>query len=125
MSNTNCAAPTPSASWPPSPTPRRPDADWCWATQAADALVAMQKLVAEAIAAGADTVDPDALDKQVRLYRSAVQIGLTQTSARSSKVMRSTTPWPAACSTGKTTTCASPPTGEYHRTTTVPSATSA
>jgi transposase-like protein len=64
------------------------DADWCWATQAADALVAMQKLVAEAIAAGADTVNPDALDKQVQLYRSAAQIGITQTAARSSKVMR-------------------------------------
>ena len=37
------------------------DIDWCWATQAADALVAMQKLVAEAIAAGADALDPDAL----------------------------------------------------------------
>ena len=65
-----------------------PDADWCWATQSADALVAMQKLVAEAIAAGADAVDPDALDEQVRLYRSAAQIGITQTAARSSKAMR-------------------------------------
>jgi transposase len=64
------------------------DADWCWATQAGDALVAMQKLVAEAIAAGADAVDPDALANQVRLYRSAAQIGLAQTAARSDKVMR-------------------------------------
>jgi transposase len=64
-----------------------PDTDWCWATQAGDALVAMQKLVAEAIAAGA-AVDPDALDKHVRLYRSAAQIGLTQTAARTGKVMR-------------------------------------
>ncbi|MGH3797649.1 MAG: IS66 family transposase [Pseudonocardiaceae bacterium] len=64
------------------------DADWCWADQVADALVAMQKLVAEAIAAGADTVDADALDKQVALYRSAAQIGITQTAARSSKVMK-------------------------------------
>ena len=32
--------------------------------------------------------DPDALDSHVQLYRSAAQIGLTQTSARSSKVMR-------------------------------------
>ena len=47
----------------------------------------MQKLVAEAIAAGADAVDPDALDKQVQLYRSAAQIGLTQTAARTDKVM--------------------------------------
>ncbi len=67
---------------------RARDADWCWATQAADALVAMQKLVAEAIAAGADAIDPDALDKQVQLYRSAAQIGATQTAARTSKLMR-------------------------------------
>ena len=30
----------------------------------------------------------DALDKQVQLYRSAAQIGLTQTAARTGKVMR-------------------------------------
>jgi len=48
----------------------------------------MQKLVAEAISAGADAVDPDALDKQVQLYRSAAQIGLTQTAARTGKLMR-------------------------------------
>jgi transposase len=65
-----------------------PDADWCWATQAGDALVAMQKLVAEAIATDADTVDTDALAEQVRLYRSAVQIGINSTAARSDKVMR-------------------------------------
>ena len=65
-----------------------PDTDWCWATQAGDALVALLKLVAEAIVTGADTVDPDALDKQVQLYRSAAQIGLTHTSARSTKLMK-------------------------------------
>jgi transposase len=64
------------------------DAGWCWASQAADALVAMQKLVDEAIAAGADAVDQDLLAEQVRLYRSAVQIGITQTAARSDKVMK-------------------------------------
>jgi transposase len=64
------------------------DADWCWATQAADTLVAMQTLVTEATAAGADQVDPEVLDTQVRRYRSAVRIGATQTSARTSKVMR-------------------------------------
>jgi transposase len=46
-----------------------PDVDWCWATQAGNALVALQKLVAEAIAAGANTVDRDALDTQVVLVR--------------------------------------------------------
>jgi len=65
-----------------------PEVDWCWATQAGDALVAMQKLVAEAIAAGADTVDPDTLAGQVWLYRSAAQIGLSTTAARSTTVMR-------------------------------------
>ncbi|MEO6762638.1 MAG: IS66 family transposase [Umezawaea sp.] len=64
------------------------DADWCWATQTADALVAMQKLVADAIAAGADTLDPDALGMQVQLYRSAVQIGIAQTAIRSSAMMK-------------------------------------
>lgn len=66
-----------------------PDADWCWAGQAADALVAMQQLVADATDNAADlNPDRDALDKQVRLYRSAAQIGLTQTAARSDAVMR-------------------------------------
>jgi hypothetical protein len=64
------------------------DAQWCWATQVADALVAMQKLAADAIAAAADTIDPDALDQQVALYRSAAQIGLTSTVARSNPLMR-------------------------------------
>jgi len=65
-----------------------PAAAWCWAGQAADALVAMQTLVAEAIATGADAVDAQALDKQIQLYRSAAQIGLSQTAARSDKVMK-------------------------------------
>jgi transposase len=59
-----------------------------WATQASDALVALQQLVAEAIAAGADALDPDALAEQVRRYRSAAQIGITQTAARSDKPMK-------------------------------------
>ena len=42
----------------------------------------MQHMVAEAIAAGADTVDADALTIQIRRYRSAVQIGITQTADR-------------------------------------------
>jgi transposase len=64
------------------------DAQWCWATQTADALVAMQKLVDEAITTGADTIDADTLATQIQLYRSAVQIGITQTAARSSKAMK-------------------------------------
>jgi transposase len=69
------------------PDTQRPS-QWCWADQAADALVAMQTLVAEAIAAGADTADPDALGAQVHLYRSAAQLGITQTAARSDPVMK-------------------------------------
>ena len=64
------------------------DQDLCWATQAGDALAAMQKLVADAHAAGQDTVDPEALATQVQLYRCAAQIGVTQTAARSDTLMR-------------------------------------
>lgn len=64
------------------------DQDWCWATQASDAITAMQHLVAQAIAAGADAPDPDALAEQVQLYCSAAQIGITATAARSDKPMR-------------------------------------
>jgi hypothetical protein len=49
--------------------------------------VAMQQLVGKAIAAGADTIDTEALNKQVQLYHSAVEIGLTQTAARSDPAM--------------------------------------
>jgi transposase len=67
-------------------TDTAPDTGWCWATQACDALVAMQQLAAQATTT-TGTVDADALDKQVQLYRSAAQIGITQTAARSSKMM--------------------------------------
>jgi transposase len=65
-----------------------PDTRWRWADQAADALVAMQKLIDHAIMAGADAIDPDALGRQVGLYHSAVQIGVNQTAARSTKIMQ-------------------------------------
>jgi hypothetical protein len=55
---------------------------------AADALTAMQRLVTDAIAAGSEAVDADALARQIQLYRSAAQIGITQTAARSDAVMR-------------------------------------
>ena len=64
-----------------------PEDQWCWATQAADALVAIQKLVTEAIAA-AGALDPEALDEQIRRYHSATQIGITSTTARTDQVMR-------------------------------------
>lgn len=58
------------------------------AEQAVDALVALQQLVAEAVAAEADALDPDALHTQRRLLRSAVRIGATETAARSTKLMK-------------------------------------
>ncbi len=42
-----------------------PEGRWCWATQAADALTAMQKLVSEAISQDRDVADPAALDAQI------------------------------------------------------------
>ena len=39
-------------------------------------------------ATGVDTVGPDALADQVRLFRSATQVGITETAARSTKTMQ-------------------------------------
>jgi transposase len=64
------------------------DADWCWATQTADAVVAMQHLVSEAITTGAETLNPDALSTQIHRYRAAAQMGITQTAQRSNTMMR-------------------------------------
>ena len=65
---------------------------WHWATQAADALVAIQKLVTDAATTAANTgagpVDPDALGIQIHAYRCATLIGAAQTRARSSPIMR-------------------------------------
>ena len=52
-----------------------PETEWCWARQVFDAIVEMQRLVNQAVAAGADAVDPEALAEQARFYRSAAQIG--------------------------------------------------
>jgi transposase len=65
-----------------------PETTWCWASQVTDAIVAMQTLVTDAIAAGAKALDPDALATQIQRYHSAAQLGITQTAARSSAVMR-------------------------------------
>jgi len=61
-----------------------PDAEWCRGVQAADALVAMQHLADKA---GAGVIDPDELAKQAELYRSAVLIGINETTSRSNKAM--------------------------------------
>jgi transposase len=65
-----------------------PQGQRCWATQAAEALTAMQDLVREAVSHGRDAVDPAALATQVRLFRSAVLAGASQTAARSGPLMK-------------------------------------
>lgn len=65
-----------------------PASAWCWAGQAADAVVAMQKLVAEAIEAGRDAVDANALAEQVSRYRSAALIGINETAPRAGTLMK-------------------------------------
>jgi transposase len=65
-----------------------PAGQWCWATQAAETLTQMHKLVREAIAQGQDGVDPAALAGQITRYRSAALIGISQTAARSGTLMR-------------------------------------
>jgi transposase len=69
-------------------TDAAPGVRWCWATQAAEAITAMQDLVREAIGQGRDAADPAALAAQVRLYRSAVLAGASQTAARSGPLMK-------------------------------------
>jgi transposase len=68
-------------------TDAAPAGQWCWATQAAEAITAMQDLVREAAHEGRSAVDPAALAAQVRLFRSAVLAGASQTAARSGALM--------------------------------------
>ena len=65
-----------------------PDTGWCWANQVSDALVAMQRLAAEATVTGAASIDPESLAEQVGLYRSAARTGLTDTAARCDPIMK-------------------------------------
>jgi len=69
-------------------TDAAPPGQWCWATQAAEALTMMQDLVREAIGQGRDAIDPAALAAQVHLYRSAALAGASQTAARSGTLMK-------------------------------------
>jgi hypothetical protein len=62
---------------------------WCWAAQAGDALIEMKALVEAALAAGGlEHLNQDSLAEQVRLWRSAVLIGVNDTKARTSTLMR-------------------------------------
>ena len=88
-SNINCAVPTRCANCTPSPTPRPTEPTGAGPPRPPTRSSRCRHWCAEATAAGAGCrIDPDALAAQVRLYRSAVRIGVTQTAARSSKLMR-------------------------------------
>lgn len=52
-----------------------PAGQWCWAVQAAEAIIAMQRLVTDAITRGLGAVDPAVLAGQVTRCRSAALIG--------------------------------------------------
>jgi len=69
-------------------TDAAPGGQWCWAAQAAEALITMQALAAEAVSQGRDAVDPAALAAQVHLYRSAALAGASQNAARSGALMK-------------------------------------
>jgi hypothetical protein len=62
---------------------------WCWATQAGDALRTLNALVRDALAAaeGLDVIDPVVLADAVHRYRSAALLGVEATRARETKVM--------------------------------------
>ena len=61
---------------------------WCWATRAAGALAAMQRLAADAMEQRLAAVEPGALAARARAYRSAALIGIKETAARSGKLMK-------------------------------------
>ena len=68
-------------------TDAAPPGRWCWATQAADALVATGTLLETARERGT-APDPAELATHTHRYRSAVQIGVSHTAARTDKTMR-------------------------------------
>jgi len=73
-------------------TGQAPAGQWYWATQAAEALAAMQRLAADAIAQRRDAIDPAALAARTRACRSAALIGARETAARSGKLMKKHNP---------------------------------
>jgi transposase len=62
---------------------------WCWATQAGDALRELNDLVNEALAASStlDDIDPTTLTAAIHRYRSAALLGVDATRTRTNKLM--------------------------------------
>jgi transposase len=61
---------------------------WCWAEQAHQALVDIQILVEDTIAAGRAAIDEDELGALISRLKSAALIGLNETSARTGTLMK-------------------------------------
>lgn len=62
---------------------------WCWARQATEALLEMKTLVEAALETGGlEHLDAAVLAEQVKSWRDAVLIGVTDTRARTGKVMK-------------------------------------
>jgi transposase len=66
------------------------DQEWCWAEQAADALLEMKDLVDTALEAGEldEHLDKVALATRVRLFTDAAKVGADETKTRSGKLMK-------------------------------------
>lgn len=65
-----------------------PAGTWCWADQAADALIALNILVSDTITAGHTAADPTLLATQIGYFTAAVAIGQAETSTRTSTLMK-------------------------------------
>ncbi|MCK9879137.1 IS66 family transposase [Frankia sp. Ag45/Mut15] len=63
-----------------------PAGAWCWATQAADALVALHRLAVDAATTGTP-IDAADLVAHTRALRHAAHIGISRTSPRGTKLM--------------------------------------
>jgi transposase len=90
--NTSCVARTPQGELQ-GVLDNTTDSGWCWAEQSRDALVALERLVAEAVEHAMATntaVVPDkaVVAEQVRLYRDAARIGVADTAARGTELMK-------------------------------------
>ncbi|MCK9879111.1 IS66 family transposase [Frankia sp. Ag45/Mut15] len=67
-------------------TDSAPAGTWCWATQAADALLALHRLTVDAATIGT-AIDPADLATHTRALRHTAHIGITQTSPRGTTLM--------------------------------------
>ena len=126
-SNINCAVPTRCASWPPSPTPRPPMPTGAGPPRPPTRSSRCRNWSAEATAAGAaDASTRTRWPTQVRLYRSAAQIGVTQTArADQQGDAQAQRPGPPTARPARRLPALHHRLADTHPTTTAPNATSA